>query len=93
MVLNSQMANREFETLPPQGSVYCSVPKFPLMIGEFYITATLMVNGIMTDQVEKAISFHIENGDFYGTGIPNAYNRQGVYIEQQWKKMLICATI
>lgn len=84
MVLNSEMANRRFEEVPANGRVCCVVRRFPLMSGLFRITATLHVQGRLTDQVQEAASVHVEPGDFFGTGIPNAASRQGVYCPQEW---------
>lgn len=84
MVLNSQMANRVFESLPKAGRVYCHLPRFPLMSGRFEVTYTLDVNGLLADRVENALTVDVETGDFFGTGIPNAFGRQGVYVPQTW---------
>jgi hypothetical protein len=85
-VLNSKMASSEFKNLPPNGSVYCHVPKFPLMEGHFSITVTL-VNGLtQVDQVIHAHSINVQSADFFGTGLTNSGGRQGVYINQAWSQ-------
>lgn len=84
MVLNSEMASRAFETLPPEGRIYCHVPKFPLMSGVFHIKLTLKVRGMLADQVENASLVNVESGDFFGTGIPNDFQRRGVYVDHSW---------
>ncbi len=84
MVLNSQMANRAFESLPSAGNVYCHLPRFPLMSGRFNATYHLLVNGQLADHVENAFNVDVETGDFFGTGIPKALGRQGVYVSQRW---------
>lgn len=84
-VLNSEMAERAFERVPPAGRVYCRLPKMPLMPGTYRITATLLVGGRLEDQVENALLLDVQGGDFYETGIPNALGRQGVYVPQHWK--------
>ncbi len=87
-VLNSRMASRAFGQLPPKGKVYCHVPKFPLMVGAFSVKATLQVNSILADQIDNAAVVHVEPGDYFGTGFPNAYRNQGVYVEQRWMEAL-----
>ncbi|MEZ4726551.1 MAG: ABC transporter ATP-binding protein [Caldilineaceae bacterium] len=84
MVLNSQMANRAFEAIPSVGRVYCHLHRFPLMSGHFTVTYSLNVNGLLADRVENAFTVDVETGDFFGTGIPNALGRQGVYVPQTW---------
>jgi lipopolysaccharide transport system ATP-binding protein len=84
MVLNSQMANRAFVAIPSEGHVYCHLHRFPLMSGRFTVTHSLNVNGLLADQVENALTVDVETGDFFGTGIPNAFGRQGVYVPQTW---------
>ncbi|MCX7049698.1 MAG: ABC transporter ATP-binding protein [Candidatus Sumerlaeota bacterium] len=84
MVLNSQMANRAFQDLPPRGAVYCRVPRFPLMTGAFFVSATLQVNGQLADQVREALICHVETGDYFNTGITNVQGRQGVYVDHCW---------
>ena len=88
MVLNSQMANRAFESLPPAGHVYCHLARFPLMSGRFSVNYHLLVNGQLADHVENALTVTVETGDFFGTGISKALGRQGVYVPQTWSHRL-----
>ena len=83
-VLNSQMANKEFGILPSEGSIYCHIPRFPLMVGNFNITATVYVGGGLADQVSNAYDLTVLEGDFFGSGFPNTAGRQGVYIDHAW---------
>jgi lipopolysaccharide transport system ATP-binding protein len=87
-VLNSKLANKAFESLPPKGKVYCNVPRFPLVFGTFNIKATLVVNEIPMDQVEHAKRIEVIDGDFFGTGITQSWKRQGVYIPHSWHESL-----
>ena len=54
------------------------------MSGEFSIRAILYVNYCLADDVEHAQKIYVETGDFFGTGIPNAHGRQGVYVSHEW---------
>ena len=83
-VLNSQMANKKFVDMPSDGKIYCFIPKTPFMSGKYYLKSTLHINGILSDQIENALTFEIKVGDYYKTGIPNDYGNQGVYIQQYW---------
>jgi lipopolysaccharide transport system ATP-binding protein len=82
--LNSEMADRAFAALPPSGRVLCRLPRVPFMPGRYRITATLVVEGRLEDQIEHALELEVEGGDFFGSGIPNSYGRQGIYLPQTW---------
>jgi len=84
-VLNSEMAQRAFETLPAMGTLRCRVPRFPVMCGDIRVTLTLRVGGALVDQVQDAAVLHVEPGDFFGTGISNDFGRQGVYMPHTWE--------
>ncbi len=83
-VVNSHMAEGAFERVDRSGRVYCTMPRFPLMCGPFAVTATLKLGKVLKDQVENAARIDVEAGDYYGSGYPNAHDRQGVFIEQRW---------
>ena len=83
-VLNSQMASSMFSGIDNSGKVNCRIKKFPLMQGTYYITATLVVNGMVADQLVNACAIDVETGDYYKSGQPNDPGRQGVYVEQEW---------
>lgn len=84
MVLNSEMASSAFEFLPPEGCVYCHVPKFPLMGGSFSVNINLYVNLCLTDAIENAVTIEVQNGDFFGTSYSADHGRQGVYVPHYW---------
>jgi lipopolysaccharide transport system ATP-binding protein len=81
---NNRMADRAFDALPPEGSVYCQIEKFPLMFGEFSAHLGLLMNNELIDYVENGCVFKVEEGDFFKSNTNNAQNRQGVYIPQKW---------
>ncbi len=82
--LNSVMADNKFHNISSSGSLFCEIKKMPLMYGDFSLTATLIVNGELQDKIFNAFGFKILEGDFFKTGVTNAFGRQGVYIEQNW---------
>jgi lipopolysaccharide transport system ATP-binding protein len=84
-VLNNAMANYSFNINTLEGIAYCKVNKFPLMGGVYFIRTMIKLNDEIGDLVESAIKFVVHEGDFYSSGKNNAYGRQGVYIEQEWK--------
>jgi lipopolysaccharide transport system ATP-binding protein len=83
-VLNSMMSSLSFPKISGTGTIFCKIERLPFIFGNYSITATLQVNYLLTDQIPHITSFMISEGDYYGTGISNAYNRQGIYIAQKW---------
>jgi lipopolysaccharide transport system ATP-binding protein len=83
-VLNSQMAAQEFSRLPDGNTVYCYIPRLPLMPGRFYITATLRANGALQDKVESACVIDVQTGDYYNTGVHNTGATDGMFVDQYW---------
>jgi lipopolysaccharide transport system ATP-binding protein len=83
-VLNNKMSNYNFKNIPGKGEIKCIVRKLPLMSGIHFLNVNLNVNGIKEDFIEAAKRFNVENADYYLSGFPNAYNRQGIYIDQEW---------
>ena len=84
-VLNNKMSNYVYQDVPSCGSLVCRVPKLPLMSGNFIVTATLVIDGEVSDKIENAFSFSVSPSDFYESGLPNVHGRQGVYINQTWE--------
>lgn len=81
---NNQMSGNLFRSLPASGSVFCYIPRFPLMYGEFTLHLGMTLNNELVDYVENAFMFKVESGDFFRSGTPNSNRRQGVYLNQVW---------
>jgi len=83
-VMNSEMASRAFDRLPGEGTVYCRLPRLSLMSGRYPLRVTLQVGGSLADQVDSAIVLNVDQGDFFGTAVPNDWGMQGQYVPHQW---------
>jgi lipopolysaccharide transport system ATP-binding protein len=83
-VVNSRMASNAYADVAPEGKVYCYIPKLPLMCGNYFLNFNLNVEGSVADQMTEATSLNVEPGDYFGTGIDNAFGRQGVYLNHSW---------
>lgn len=83
--LNNAMANFYFKNVSGIGKLICEIPKVALMTGRFNLTVHVACNKILTDSLEDAISFVVNEGDYYSSGYTNARNRQGVYMDQKWR--------
>lgn len=51
-----------------KGSIKCIFPEIALPEGQYHINFSLHLDGQPYDRVQRAISFYVEQGDFYGSG-------------------------
>jgi len=49
-------------------SISVSMPKLPLMPGQYYVSIHCVINGVLADVLQNAFTFVVESGDFYKTG-------------------------
>lgn len=82
--LNNYHTN-SFFSISSNGSVICRINKLPLLSGEYRIDIRVQHDGILSDEIESALSFVVEDGDYYGTG-KTPSNKQGVLINHEWQK-------
>ncbi|WP_417612402.1 ABC transporter ATP-binding protein [Owenweeksia hongkongensis] len=82
--LSNQMANFPFQQVAAKGRSVCGFDRLPLAEGSYYITTNLFINGIKCDRVERALSFKVIQGDYYGAGLTNFRDSPGVFIDQDW---------
>ena len=52
------------------GVIYCSIERFPLSPGQYYLTYDVFYNGELLDKVESAIVVHVESRDGIETWAP-----------------------
>lgn len=83
-VLNNKMANFTFIDAPVNGELVCKISRLPLMFGDFTVKITLLVDGEVSDRIDNAFNFYVNQSDFYKSGVINVNNRQGVYVDQSW---------
>ena len=87
--LNNHVTNQIFDSLSGEGYVYCKLPHCPLMPGMYYLNLVMNDKNGLVDFIENASIIYVEAGNFFGTGVVNAYNRQGVFVDHQWNDTLI----
>lgn len=66
----SRLTGDDFEYLPPEGELVCSVPRFPLVPGTYSIDIRAVIKGVKADSIEDAAKLEVATGDFFGTGRP-----------------------
>ncbi len=82
---SNQLVNVPYKNLEAQGTVHCSIPKLSLMPGNYYIKASLFVNGQRSDIVDRAINFEVLEGDYFGSGSFYKKRVPGIFLEQHWR--------
>ncbi|MDH7911526.1 ABC transporter ATP-binding protein [Winogradskyella sp. SYSU M77433] len=65
-------------------SFKCVVDRMPFMNGRHYINVGLIVDGVLNDYIEEAISFDVIAADFFDSGYSKLEKRAGVYIDHNW---------
>lgn len=82
---SNQLVNVPYKNLEAKGTVHCAIPKLSLMPGNYYIKASLFVNGQRSDIVDRAINFEVLEGDYFGSGSFYKKRVPGIFLEQNWK--------
>ncbi len=78
----SEVAGLQIDTLPSSGLFRCTIPRLPLVTGEYVINVEVKLNGTITDFIYDLASFRVENGDYFGSGKTESYGR--VLIHNEW---------
>ncbi len=84
-VFNNKTSGFNFSHLPKEGFFECTVDKLPITSGNYSVSAGLIINNILADQVSNISEFSVSPGDFFGTGFVKKEKREGVYIPHNWE--------
>ncbi|MEO8149868.1 MAG: ABC transporter ATP-binding protein [Bacteroidia bacterium] len=83
-VLGNEFSAGPFEKINSTGSFYCELKKLPIVAGRYLLNIIVSQNGIIEDWVQEAISFDVEDGDYYGTGKLVASTHRSVLTDYNW---------
>ena len=83
-ICNNYHSAIPFERLQSVGSVVCKIPRFPLSLGKYFLNLQCLEDKNITDEIEHAVEFSVESGDFFGTGKLPTF-RGSVLINHSWK--------
>lgn len=83
-VLNNKRSNFPFTNVPKSGTVVCTIPNLPLMVGDYYFRISMVADGAATDWIEDACKLNVLPSDYYAASYPLTDKRQGVYVPQKW---------
>lgn len=86
--LSTTVKGFEFDEIPAQGTILCSLAHLPLQPGKYSFTLFCRASGRIVDWIQNAGVIEVEAGDFFGTGrLPPP--DQGVFIvEHSWETVV-----
>jgi lipopolysaccharide transport system ATP-binding protein len=83
-VCNNYHSSASFYPQATSGTATCVIEKLPLNEGIYSINVLCVDNHDVADEIDNAYSFHVEKGDFFGTGkLPNV--TQGMLVSHSWE--------
>jgi len=83
--LGNEMSGFVFPlSIPKKGRIECLLQKLPLNYGTYYYNLIARSNNGVEDWVQKAGSFSVEAGDYYGTGKTVSPEQGSFLFDQKW---------
>ena len=64
--------------------VSCKIDKIPFTNGRHQINVGVIVDGILNDYVEAALTFDVIPADYFNSGYSKLETRDGVYVDHEW---------
>ncbi len=83
--VGNSVVGKIFDELPSRGTFVCRFEKLPLLPGAYYLHFVCWVNGVVADLLANAFSFHVIEGDFFGTGRLPQKNEGSVAVPHDWE--------
>lgn len=83
-ICNNFHSSEPFKGLNKNGNIGCIIYGLPLPPGTYYIDLQCLVNRELADEIENAMHFEIEMGDFYNSGKIPAIDFK-VFVRHDWK--------
>lgn len=72
------------EILSSDGTYECEIQNFPLLPGEYLLSASMQVDGQMHHQPKEQVRFEVQPGDFYGSGRLPAAHEAKFLLGHRW---------
>jgi lipopolysaccharide transport system ATP-binding protein len=80
----TNFTREDFELVPAEGSIRCTIPRFPLVPGAYLLATSVEVGGELADHLTVAAQLDVEPGDFFGTGHTGIAGHSPFLIEGSW---------
>ena len=68
-----------------EGTIYCNIPKLPILPGIYKIDITLKYGQEITFDMDSCFDLQIEKGDFFNTGKLNSDMMNGLIVFHKWE--------
>jgi len=80
LLVGTSFLGKDFREAPPRGTFVCRFDKFPLLPGTYRVNLYVGVKGITADWIKDAVTIHVVEGDYYGSGKlpPKGYGQVAV---------------
>ena len=82
--LDSDDRGCELPPIEERGEISLLIRRSPLPPGTYTGDVRLTIDGIVADYIQRAFSFRVEPGDFFGTGRVTASHGELVYMNHSW---------
>jgi lipopolysaccharide transport system ATP-binding protein len=80
----TNFTNEDFELVPPEGTIRCTIPRLPLVPGTYVLATSVEAGGELADHLTVAAQLDVEPGDFFGTGHTGLAGHSPLLIEGSW---------
>lgn len=81
-LLTSESDSKELTFNGNEGTAICSLPKVPLVPGDYTADVSFWLNGYLEDKVNRALAFTVMAGDYFNSG--KAYQVGSFHVDQNW---------
>ncbi|MBM82376.1 MAG: ABC transporter ATP-binding protein [Planctomycetaceae bacterium] len=82
-ICSSKLTGDQLSTITKGGIAYCSIPRLPLVEGEYFLEINCAVDGYhYVDDITDAAKITVVRGDYFGT--QSQYKHPYMYIDHKW---------
>jgi len=71
--------------LSPDGQIRCSIPKLPLLEGNYNVSIWCKLNEQMADEIQDAFVLPVIPGNFFGTGKTHQDDAGQMLVDHRWE--------
>jgi lipopolysaccharide transport system ATP-binding protein len=82
--LSTSTNGSDFDEIPPNGMVFCKVPRMPLLPGRYSFNLFCTVGGEIADWIQNAGLVEVEAGDFFGSGRLPPADQGPFMVQHSW---------
>jgi lipopolysaccharide transport system ATP-binding protein len=83
---STKLTGVNLDPFPLKGTIRCRIPRLPLTSSSYKISYRLLANSghLALDALDAAAEFHVEGGDFFGTGQLPPAGRGPFLVDADW---------